>query len=134
MKLCIPTIIVPLLLIAVGCAQDSSHTVRGTMELVDKDASWVPGSSCEGSGGYDDIGSGTQVVVKDAKDEIIATGSLGPGTATTAIQCEFAFEIKDVPESDFYSIEVSHRGAITYSLEKMNLSDWEVGLTLGDDS
>jgi hypothetical protein len=85
------------------------------------------------SGGYSDIQIGAQVVIRDSAGTIVATGSLLPGTATEDNRrCDYPFVVEDVPTSDFYSIEVSHRGELTYSHEELEDRDWEVMLSLGD--
>lgn len=43
----------------------------------------------------------------------------------------FRFTPIAVPAAAFYSVEVSHRGAITYSRADMLASGWTVALTLG---
>lgn len=108
---------------------------------------WTPidfpkSQGCKGSGGYSDISEGTQVVVKNGQGTILATGRLGVGTfppipspapktpPTTDI-CGFAFLVPAIPDSDFYSIEVSHRGALVYSREDLKAKGWQVALSLG---
>jgi hypothetical protein len=38
---------------------------------------------------------------------------------------------QDLPKTDFYKVEVSHRGALTYSYDDMKSQNWTVGLKLG---
>jgi hypothetical protein len=92
------------------------------------------GYKCAGSGGYDDIGQGAQVVVKDGSGNTIATGELHEGRSqrSYASSCSFDFAVTNVSAVDFYSIEVSHRGAITFSREELEAKGWNVGVTLGD--
>ena len=106
------------------------YTITGTFTL----ASGVEGSStdCHGTGGYDDIRANLAVIVRSGDGEIIATGSLGkgvfpPGAGHT---CAFPMTIA-VPKSDFYSIEVGHRGELTYSFDDMVARGWTVALTIG---
>jgi hypothetical protein len=88
------------------------------------------GSSCEGDGGYNDIGSGAGVTVRDETDTIIAVGALAPGRVEE-FSCTFPFFVTGIPNSKFYSVEVSHRGAIAYSHEQLEQQDWMVSLSLG---
>lgn len=74
-------------------------------------------NSCWGYNGYEDIHEGTPVVVTDAAGTTVAIGKLGPGvpkgTADKADSCTFSWEVLNVPVgSDFYGVEVSHRGRI----------------------
>jgi hypothetical protein len=108
-----------------------SHTIIGSLTLTDTDELWSKGDDCQGSGGYDDIRTGAQVVVKDGSGRLLGTSSLLSGTASDSFSCDFAFFVDDVPDADFYSVEVSHRGEITNSRKELEDNAWIVGLTLG---
>ena len=118
-------------------SEAQTYRVQGSLTL--RDGSWDVGESCRGSGGYSDITSGAQVVVRNQDGTILATGRLGAGTAvqipgttlTFTGRCEFRFDVRSLPKEDFYSFEVSHRGEITYSFQEMRSASWEVHLTLG---
>jgi len=84
------------------------------------------------------------VVVKDGAGSILAAGSLGPGkwekvTVTTPsgttvsgiVYCVFHFALPGIPTEDFYTIEVSHRGELTYSYDDLKTQGWVVEFTLG---
>lgn len=88
------------------------------------------GDGCTGSGGYDDIREGAQVVVRDGGGRTLALGSLGGGEMIAAT-CVFPFEIPGVPRSRFYSVEVSHRGEVNFSREDLVANQWVVQLSLG---
>lgn len=110
----------------------TKHTITGEMTLMDSDGyddSIVGG--CEGSGGYDDISYGTAVTVRDGAGEILATGSLDSGEVV-GDWCNFTFTVEDVPGADFYEVEVSHRGGLSYSSKEMDEKDWFVSVSLGD--
>jgi len=124
----------------------STHTLHGSISLTpdDRDFSWELDKPCSGSGGYSDLAGGTQVVVKDGSGSIIATGHLNEGTGANPYvykgtpdpeivdSCSFSFDVEGVPDSDFYSIEVGHRGAMTYSRAEMESMSWTLELSLGD--
>lgn len=82
---------------------------------------------------------GADIVVKDADGTIIAAGAISqsvggkPGFVNRARsrECIFRGSVDNVPESDFYSIEVSHRGAKTYSKAELAASNWALQFTLG---
>lgn len=116
------------------------HQISGTFTLGHLEDQVFSDTSCRGAGGYDDIGPGTQVVVKDDTDRTVATGSLvwkenkaltssGPFIGV----CVFGFDLENVPDAPFYSIEVSHRGALTYSRADLESRQWFLELTLGTD-
>ena len=131
-------VIVALLLL--GCTPGVSpsptvttNTLLGSFELHGANAFTKGGPTCEGTGGDDDIAVGAQITVKDEAGAIIATGALGSGTSTTNVTvCTFHFTVADVPDVAFYSIEVSHRGELTYSAAEMAAKNWQVAFTLGD--
>jgi hypothetical protein len=39
----------------------------------------------------------------------------------------------DAEDADFYSVEVSHRGEITYSRDELEAAGWSIDLTLGEE-
>jgi hypothetical protein len=87
-----------------------------------------PGEVCRTSGGYDDIKAGTQVTVTDAAGKVIALGDLDAGVSSKT-GCEFDFSVTGVPDgSDFYSVEVAHRGELRYTRADLNSP---LSLTLG---
>jgi hypothetical protein len=105
------------------------HDVSGTFTLTDTSASF--GGVCSGSGGYSDIRLGTNVVLRDGDGKLLATGSLGAGERSNATRCVFIFNLRNVPEVPFYTIEVGSRGDLSYSLEEMIATGWSIDLTLG---
>jgi hypothetical protein len=106
--------------------------VKGTFELHDYSiySSGISsdGSSCEGSGGYSDIGPGTEVVVKDGSGKMLAHTELGSGTGG-AYSCSFSFTLDVVEGADDYIVQVSHRGELHKSFTE--LENDGVALTLG---
>ncbi len=124
-----------------GLAQDDASQspvspipvdLRGTIQITgnymgggrDDSLGWED-PQCFGRGGYDDIGAGTSVTVYDANGKIVGTGALDVGSLVVRKDadyedwftgvCEFAFAVS-VPPSDFYQVEVSHRGRSTVQL------------------
>lgn len=99
-------------------------------------AVWAGGPAqgeCVGTGGYSDFRGGMSVVVKDQAGSIIATSSTAMGHPTTdgAGTCLMAFDVAPIPDAPFYSIEIGHRGAITYSKADLVAKAWHLDLTLG---
>jgi hypothetical protein len=115
----------------------STFDVSGTFQLTQTSSylsfsygSFTTGSSCSGSGGYSDIDTGSSVTVYDGSGAVVATGMLGSGRASSSSTCEFAVTVPNVPAgSDFYQVEVSHRGKVT--VEGRRLETDGVSLTLG---
>lgn len=101
----------------VGCA--STVDVAGSVEVSD---------NCHGSI-YGDVHSGTEVTIYNGPGEIVATTSLDPGKTLNGRSCLYPFKVTGVSDSDFYQVEVSHRGKVTFTREQFEGDD--VALTLG---
>lgn len=94
-----------------------TFTLTGKFSLTE-DAVALDGS-CHGTGGYDDIGTGTSVTVYGAKGDVVATGQLGGGKETGFGACDFTVNVPDVPRGEkFYKVEVSHRGTLQLTAEE----------------
>lgn len=125
-------------------ARPGTHLLTGTIELVGEWPGSVAvlgrqaGDQCFGDGGYGDMFEGGAVTVRDATGQIIATGRLGMGTlAGPAVYqqdatCRLPFTVADVPDADFYSVEVTHRGELSYSRADMESQGWVLSLHLGN--
>lgn len=118
-------------LVAVFMAGTSKHDIRGDVTLTDTQHPAALDGTCQGAGGYDDIQGGAEVTVKDEKGKTIGTAVLEPG-AGDGTSCVFDFTVKSVPaDSSFYAIEVSHRGAVTFSRKQLEGEQWFASLSLG---
>ncbi len=130
------------LFFTVGSGSTPSHVVHGTVLLMDSgdptlgiDPSITEsGGHCYGTGGYSDMAQGASVTVRDGSGHILATSNLGTGTggavASFAGLCKFTFSA-EVPETNFYSVEVANRGQLNFSLAEMKKNNWHVDLSLG---
>lgn len=113
----------------VSIDSEEKHDISGTIVLTDTDVEFD--GICSGDGGYSDLQIGLGATVKDGAGKILATGAVGAshGTGST---CVLAFVIEDVPKTDFYIVEVGHRGELTYNYDEMVGNNWELELTIGD--
>lgn len=106
--------------------------ITGTFTLTDADVLYNPShETCTGTGGYGDIAVGTDVVVRDGTGTIVGAGRLAWSPASAIGSCVFTFAVP-VKDTDFYSIEVSHRGDLTYSKADLAARGWAVAASLGD--
>ena len=95
------------------------------------------------------------MTVKDGKGTTLAVGRLGQGkllgldevanqsglTTTTKrrssssddspIVCQFPVTVADIPDADFYRIEIGRRSPVEYSKADMEAQNWKLSLTLG---
>jgi hypothetical protein len=99
-------------------------------------------SDCEGgSGGYDDIGPGTNVVVRNNDGQVIGTARLGDGESLSLAEeldevlaggCIWSTTVQGVPTGeDFYSVSVGDRGEQTYSEDDLDNEGWGLSLQIG---
>jgi len=116
--------------VVINVAKPPEYTITGTFTLT----SGTEGTTqdCHGHGGYDDIQPYLDVIVRSGDGEILAKGSLGTGNLQSGSNdCVFPIAVAGVPKADFYSIEVGHRGELTYSFAEMVAMSWTVAFTLG---
>ena len=112
------------------------NVISGTFTLLDDDLLVARTDSplkgtCWGRGGYDDISSGLGVVIKDGAGTIIAKDELWSGKNTGRNECTFPFYVSNIPDADFYTIEVGRRGSLIYSRDEIARADWSVAFSLG---
>lgn len=151
-------LLLALLLGACGGGDSSSeqgtdrHTISGSVSITGNADLVLWGNSeeqarnpevgvpCVGSGGFSDIQESAPVSLRDEEGKVIGSNRLGEGTLSEVAgasldadkTCAFRFTLTDVPDAEFYSIEVGSRGEITYSKSDMEENDWMVELSLGD--
>jgi len=104
----------------------SGHTLTGTVTVYDDSS-----TGCDLSPGYADLHEGTPVVVTDSDGQVLASSSLDAGEGDYS--CEFPFTVEGLPERDVYTIEVSHRGQLSYQKSELETMDWDLSLDLGLD-
>jgi hypothetical protein len=122
------------LLFAVACGGESP-TLHGTLTLTSSSGISRSGGHCSGTGGYSDLTAGGAVTVKNESGTVIATGSLDQGVSDATyptVVCHFSFTISNLPDAKFYSIEVTHRGTLTYSRDQLKSDGWKVEASIGD--
>lgn len=113
-----------------------NYTINGKLSLITS-SGLGSDSECRGQRGYDDIYGGQQILVKNGKGEVIAVGSLGIGVRDEqypSISCDLPIIVNNVPDSDFYQIEVGSgkRGSLTYSKKDLEEKGWSVNFILSD--
>jgi hypothetical protein len=116
------------------------HTLHGTLLLEKADGSAWEGiprplaADCIGLGFYSDLQAGAPVTVKNEAGAIVGIGSLsdgawakgGGGTTDQVVGCTFSFSVPNLPAANFYTVEVSHRGGLTYSRAELESNGWWV--------
>ena len=110
-----------------------SITASGTFVLTDTNpvgdvtSIATDGASCEGTGGYSDIGSNTQLFVKNGKGEILATTSLGQGRGSE-VTCTFSFSFPVTEGQDRYVVSVGRRGEFSYTFGQLQTHGLQIHL------
>ena len=105
-------------------------TVKGTFVLMDSNglgAIATSETSCEGAYGYSDIGHDTPVTVKNGKNEILATTTLGQGRADSAT-CNFSFSFPVTEGQDRYVVSVGHRGEFSFTFAQLRAHGVQIRL------
>ncbi len=107
-------------------------TVAGTFVLTETSKPYLDsiasdGTNCHGTHGYSDIGSGTQVILKNGKGEILASTSLGDGHGND-VTCTFSFKLPITEGQDRYVVSVGHRGEFSYTFEQLAQRGVEIHL------
>jgi hypothetical protein len=96
-----------------------SQTLRGEVDTVT-----VLGSS---------VSDGDQVVVKDAGNKTVGTAAISTtdckGKGAALFSC-FTFTVKDLSDSDFYSIHIGEHGPATVKRNELAKNGWHVTLTV----
>ncbi|WP_060711745.1 hypothetical protein [Pseudonocardia sp. HH130629-09] len=108
----------------------STRSITGVMTVMNGTSSLYSSSSygsCRLSSGYDDIVAGTAVTVRDSAGRIAGVGALGSGTGSS-YGCTFSFVVDDIPASDFYTVEVGHRGEVTFTDAAVRNGDIQLSL------
>ena len=83
-----------------------------------------------GSGGYDDIGPGMPIKVRNEEGTLIASGFLPDSGEDTSSGCIWTVKL-EVPDAEQYVIEGGDRGELAYSREELEQEGWIASLTLG---
>ena len=107
--------------------------VEGTFIVFkDDDFGALPAdSACFPDGGYGDVNSSTQVVVRNGDSRELARTSLGEGRIGLLQGCAFNFEVPLTEGENVYILEVGDRGEISYTWEEIT-EDGAIELSLGD--
>jgi hypothetical protein len=126
-----------LLALTAGCGGDSPaaqpeppapFTLVGDVTVLRPNMIWNENPTmCAGTGGYDDMRVGAQVVVTDENSTTIAVGSIDsatpmmdPDDGNLARGCSLGFSVAGVPEGrQFYGVEVTSRGRLQYTRDQM---------------
>lgn len=94
------------------------------------------GEECDGNGGYSDLSVGADVTVRGSDGDVVGTGEVVSSEAVkqsnaSVRQCRFNFVVENLPRSEFYSVEVAHRGEVTYSFEDLEEAGWKASMSIG---
>ncbi len=120
-----------------------THTLTGKLIIESGNTSLVnlnkksempcSGDNNSESGGVGDLSARMQVTVRDGANKIIAVGSLEKSKVIKNQGhnlCEFPIKVENVPNSDFYSIGLGHRGYLIYSAKEMADKRWFIQFRL----
>jgi hypothetical protein len=95
------------------------------------------GSDCDGgSGGYDDLGPGMPITVKDQDGKLIGSSTLPEGGEPQEIDglrfgCIWETVVMVPDDAEQYAVEGGSRGAVTYSRDTIENEGWIAELSIG---
>jgi Uncharacterised protein family UPF0547 len=109
-------------------AADNLQTLDWLGKITTSSGGVQLGGPCSASGVYSDISAGNDVTVRDETDRVVGTVALGSGALgfTSTAVCVFKFTVPDVPDAKFISVEVGHRGRLTFSAADLDTQHWSV--------
>jgi hypothetical protein len=122
------------ILVSSGCSSAKAAQtipISGTVTLVDSDsaAAWAVTNKCTGAGGYSDIKTGAEVVISDDGGKTLAISSLTAPmlSGDVAGRCIFGFAADVPPGKHFYSVTVTHRGAVKFAEDALPTAALTIG-------
>lgn len=91
------------------------------------DKAYIGETPCEPKAGYDDLTDGAQVTITNEKGDVVALGKLeaaglwadDPEELVITSDCRFNFVVTVPAGSQFYGVEITHRGVVRYSAEDL---------------
>jgi hypothetical protein len=128
--------VLALALIFVVFGPGSKQTLIGSITVTDTNFYYgssvvVSGGSCYTKGGYSDVNSGTDVVVRNGDGKVLAITQLLPGTPVGSYSCKFSY-VLELSNSDFYAVHIGKRDDVNYTKLELEERNWILNLTLGD--
>jgi len=119
-------------LISISSCGTTTHTLKGTLDLLDFQTALGGCDTSQSNDGYTDIAAGEQVIVKNASGTTIGTGMLGSGhPLSDDANCHYDFTVVGLPDSSYYEIGLGSRGTQTFSESQFISDHWSITLTLG---
>jgi hypothetical protein len=98
----------------------------------------VDDRSCWGIYGYDDLKNGSAVKVFDSTGKVVGSTTLDnseyglDSVSSRKLTCTFKWELNDIPNDDEgYSVEISSRGEVFFSLDSLKDSGFFMGTEIG---
>ncbi len=103
-----------------------------------RDISWnINNGSCWGTTGFDDLKDGADVKVYDSTGKVVGNTTMINSQYELAsltsrkLTCTFKWELSDIPNDDQgYSVEVSRRGKVFFSLSELQENDFFMGTNI----
>jgi hypothetical protein len=111
-------------------AQDYTASQNGLAFLEKGQSGQIPDCSMGFGGGFEGVATGAQVTVTDGTGQLLGTAVL-TGGILDGEGCHFDYVFQGLPESDFYQIDVAHRGAVAFTRERLSDTGWLAALSIG---
>jgi hypothetical protein len=103
-----------------------------------RDISWnINTGSCWGTTGFDDLTDGADVKIYDSSGKVVGNTTMMnsqyelASLSSRKLTCTFKWELSDIPNDDQgYSVEVSKRGKVFFSLSRLQENDFFMGTSI----
>lgn len=109
------------------------HAISGEIKLVSSELAGNPGY-CYGQNDFKDIEGNIKITIRNGTGDIIGLGKTETGISSTPgvlnVVCFFKFSVKNIPRSDFYSIEIARRKGVNFSFDELQEMGWNTVLQI----
>lgn len=113
-----------------GPAGEAQFLIVGQLDFWSDEVE-MTSQGCAGGPGNDDIGPGSQVIVRNEAGAIIGYGTLEDSARSGNGGCSYDFTVT-VPGTRFYEVELGDRGSVVYSGIELDSTGWRMVLETGE--
>jgi hypothetical protein len=116
---------------AAPSVESGLHTIDIYVDLYDSDAWSEDDVTCVGEDGYEDIGPGLELEIRDETGEVLGSTALRQGFVLETGRCSFHAIVRGVPDAEVYVVSSEERGELRFSAGEMEANDWVVTMSIG---
>ncbi len=103
-----------------------THTLTGTVILMEPYVVHTQ-DMCVGSAGeFDDVAPGMPVVIRDQGGKTLGTSKLVKLDTSDDRRCHYSYQVPDVPETAGYQLQFGNHAPTTFSRSQLAVDGWVV--------